>query len=92
MKLYANIRLLSAEDKSFTNRETGEKVQYYVNIVKDVEEGGAFTLNSKTDYSALEGRTGIGEFIAYEQQNGVKLSLRNFTPDTSFEIPEVEID
>jgi len=91
MKLYANIRLLSVEDKSFVDRTNGEKVQYYVNIVKDVEDGGAFTLNSKADYSALEGRSGVGEFMTREQDGGVKLTLRNFTPDTSFEIPEGEI-
>lgn len=92
MKLYANARMLSSEDKSFQARDTGETISYATNILKGAEDGGVLELNSKAVYEEHEGKVGIAVVKARVQNDGMKLTLVDFIVGETFEIPEGEIE
>lgn len=91
MKLYANARMLSSEDKSFQDKKSGETITYATNILKGVEDGGVLEVNSKTLYEDYEGKTGIAVVKARIQNDGMKLTLTDFIVDETFEVPEGNI-
>jgi len=86
MKVYANTKLVASGAKSFDDKD-GTEVRYFENILKDTE-GAIATVNSKADYSAVEGQMGIATLRI---KNDGKLSLMSFAADESFELPESDI-
>jgi len=90
MDAYANARLFAVERNSFKDKE-GQEVVYFVNYVKDTEGRSMQEMNSKADFSAVEGKVGIARIRIRNVDNGIKLSLAGFIPDETFEIPEEDI-
>lgn len=90
MRVYAEVKFLASDRQSFTSDE-GENVEYHVNALRG--EGGIIQLNSKADFSECEGKEGVAEIEAKENENGkgFKLTLKRFTAEESLELPEEEI-
>jgi len=87
MKSYTIVKLIAVSSENFEDN-TGTEVEYFKNYIKDAD-GSVDTINSKTDFSACEGKTGIAEIGVYDDpRRGRRLSLRSFWPDKTFSIPE----
>jgi len=63
-------------------------VEYHENILKD-SEGVVATVNSQADYSGVEGKTGIAKL---RLKDSGRVSLSAFFPDSTFSIPEPEVE
>lgn len=90
MRTYAEVKFLASDKNSFTS-DAGEYVEYFVNALRG--EGGIIELNSKADYSECEGKEGIAEIEAQENQGskGFKLTLKGFTAGETLDLPEKEV-
>jgi len=92
MEVYANAKLLSAEKRTFKGSE-GETVEYFVNFLKGVEENSSvIEVNSKTDFTAMEGKVGVMRIRVYPKDTLAKLSLVGIVPDQTFDTPEETIE
>jgi len=91
MRLYAEVKFLASDKQSFTSNE-GEYVEYYVNAIRG--EGGIMELNSKADFGECEGKNGVVEIEAKENDNGkgFKMTLKKFTEGESLEVPEEVVE
>jgi len=91
MRVYAEVKFLAASKQSFTSKE-GEYVVYYENTLKGKQ--GVVTLNSKADYTECEGKEGIAEIEAGEQEGGkgYKLTLKAFTVGETLDMEEDDIE
>jgi len=91
MRVFAPVKFLASDKNSFTS-DTGEYVEYYVNALRG--EGGIIELNSKADYGSCEGKEGVAEIEAKENDNGkgFKLTLKRFVEGETIELPEEEIN
>jgi len=91
MNIYTEGRLLAVSKEGFTSNE-GEKVEYFVNVVK--APGGIQTFNSKSDFSAKEGQDAI--FVLRltedaEKKNRFKVSIIEVRNGETLNLPESEI-
>jgi len=91
MKVFAQVKFLASSKQSFTSNE-GEYVEYFENILKS--EDGLMTINSKADYTAVEGEEGIAEIEARENDNGkgFKLVLKKFSTGETLDLPEEVVE
>lgn len=91
MRVFAPVKFLASDKNSFTS-DSGEYVEYYVNALRG--EGGIIELNSKADYGDCEGKEGVAEIEAKENDNGkgFKLTLKRFVEGETIELPEEEIN
>jgi hypothetical protein len=88
METYANVKLLSCENRSFTS-DSGEAVRYFVNYVKGIDDNSSvIEISSKADFSELEGQTGVVRLRVRPLEKGVKLSIAAFTPNETIQAPE----
>jgi len=78
MRVYAKAKFLASDKNSFVSAD-GETVEYFVNAIRG--DGGIMELNSKADYTECEGKEGIAEIEAKENDSGkgFKLTLKAFT-------------
>jgi len=78
MRVFAEVKFLASDKQSFVS-DTGENVEYFVNAIRGA--GGIMELNSKADYTECEGKDGIVEIEAKENDGGkgFKLTLKSFT-------------
>jgi hypothetical protein len=91
MRVYAQVKFLACDKHNFTS-DQGEYVEYHVNAIRG--EGGIMELNSKADFSELEGKEGVAEIEAKESENGKgwKLTLKGFRVGEELDLPEAEVD
>lgn len=91
MKLYVEATLKDVSKEGFDNQETGEKVEYYVNTLKNAE-GEKLECNSKDDkFSKLEGKYGVATILARaREKGGFKLSLVDFKEGIELDKGETE--
>lgn len=78
MRVYAEVKVLDSNKQAFETNE-GEKVEYHENTMTG--EGGVITMNSKADFGACVGKSGVAEIEArkIEGEKGYKLTLKKFT-------------
>jgi len=90
MRVFAQVKFLASDKQSFTS-DSGEYVEYHVNALRG--DGGIIELNSKADFGECEGKEGVAEIEAKENENGkgFKMTLKRFTEGEILDTPEEEI-
>jgi hypothetical protein len=82
MKLYSDAKLVAVSREEFKDKETGEAIVYFVNVLK--ADGSILNANSKTDYSECEGKSGVAaiEVSVKQAKDGgfatLKFNLKDF--------------
>jgi len=94
MKLYTQARLVAVSKESFKDKDSGEDIVYYVNVMKTVG-GDILTANSKKDFSDNEGDEGVvGVEVSIKQAKNeyefaqLKFALRSFDVDATINVEE----
>jgi len=93
MKLYTECKLVAVSRESFKDKETGDEIVYFVNVIK--AEDGILNANSKADFTACEGETGVAGFevsIKHAKREGeyseLKYNLRSFDVGSSINLED----
>jgi len=88
MKLYTNAGVKIVEHNNFQD-EQGRPVDYYTVYLKN-EDGEVLEVNSGTDFTNMEGETGIACINATKRATGggFKLSLKDFKKNDSLDTPD----
>jgi len=90
MKLYSECTVKIVEKNNFSDPD-GKTVEFNTNYLKN-KEGEVLEINSTKDFSSNEGETGICVIHARKREGGgFKLSLREFIPNETIDLPETVI-
>lgn len=94
MKLYTQGRLVAVSRESFKDKENGDEIVYFVNVVK-THDGDILNCNSKADFTEYEGDEGlIGVEVSIKQPKNdydfaqLKFNLREFVKDETLPVIE----
>jgi len=94
MKLYTQARLVAVSREEFKDKESGDPVVYFVNVMK-TDDGDIINANSKADFTACEGEEGVAGLavsITQPKREGeyavVKYNLRSFDLDSKIDLEE----
>jgi len=94
MELYTQGRLVAVSRESFKDKETGDEIVYFINVLK-TESGDILTANSKADFSDCEGKEGVaGVEVSVKQVKNagdlaqLKFNLRRFNVGETINVEE----
>lgn len=90
MRLYTNASVKIVEKNSFTNTEN-QPVEYFTVYLKN-DEGEVLEVNSGTDFSDHESKSGVAIIKATKRDSGggFKLALKEFVVNGSIETADVD--